>query len=405
MLADNPRRPALRARKTLLPAQAALALAAAGLLAAPASALTIILNNKGGVTAGSQAEAGFKAAAAFWQSALANNVTVNIDVGFSALGAGIIGSTGSTQYSASATSILAQLNASKTTALDQSLVLPSLANGALKMITSGYKNSTTKAGVNTAAKVYDTDTTANNKNIVTTSANLKALGFTGFTGADASITFSSNFAFDFNPNDGIAAGKMDFIGVAIHEIGHALGFISGVDTYDYYGGPRGPGRNSAINLNNYAVGSVLDLFRYSTDPSNLVAGTAPVLDWSVGTASYFSLNGGTSAYLGGKFSTGAYNGDGRQASHWKDSLSLGLLDPTIGYGERGTITALDLAAFDAIGWNPYVNVVADTGYRYQSSLTAPYSIAAVPEPASWALLITGFGLTGSALRRRRAVAA
>lgn len=32
------------------------------------------------------------------------------------------------------------------------------------------------------------------------------------------------------------------------------------------------------------------------------------------------------------------------------------------------------------------------------------SAAAVPEPASWAMLITGFGLTGATLRRRRLVA-
>lgn len=31
------------------------------------------------------------------------------------------------------------------------------------------------------------------------------------------------------------------------------------------------------------------------------------------------------------------------------------------------------------------------------------SIGGVPEPASWAMLITGFGLTGAAMRRRRAV--
>ena len=30
---------------------------------------------------------------------------------------------------------------------------------------------------------------------------------------------------------------------------------------------------------------------------------------------------------------------------------------------------------------------------------------AVPEPASWAMLIAGFGLTGAMMRRRRAVAA
>jgi hypothetical protein len=33
------------------------------------------------------------------------------------------------------------------------------------------------------------------------------------------------------------------------------------------------------------------------------------------------------------------------------------------------------------------------------------TVTAVPEPAAWALMITGFGLTGAALRRRRALAA
>lgn len=37
--------------------------------------------------------------------------------------------------------------------------------------------------------------------------------------------------------------------------------------------------------------------------------------------------------------------------------------------------------------------------------SAPRVDPGVPEPASWALLIAGFGLTGAAMRRRRAVAA
>ncbi|WP_372917730.1 PEPxxWA-CTERM sorting domain-containing protein, partial [Sandarakinorhabdus sp.] len=33
------------------------------------------------------------------------------------------------------------------------------------------------------------------------------------------------------------------------------------------------------------------------------------------------------------------------------------------------------------------------------------SLFGVPEPASWAMLIAGFGLTGAAMRRRRTVVA
>jgi protoheme ferro-lyase len=40
-------------------------------------------------------------------------------------------------------------------------------------------------------------------------------------------------------------------------------------------------------------------------------------------------------------------------------------------------------------------------FTYELGELAP----GVPEPASWAMLIAGFGLTGAAMRRRRAVAA
>jgi hypothetical protein len=37
--------------------------------------------------------------------------------------------------------------------------------------------------------------------------------------------------------------------------------------------------------------------------------------------------------------------------------------------------------------------------------TAVLGTGAVPEPASWAMLIAGFGLTGAAARRRRSMVA
>lgn len=43
----------------------------------------------------------------------------------------------------------------------------------------------------------------------------------------------------------------------------------------------------------------------------------------------------------------------------------------------------------------------DNGFFAIDNLTIASSAGAVPEPASWALLIAGFGLTGAAMRRRR----
>jgi hypothetical protein len=313
------------------------------------------------------------------------------------------------------------LNANKSSALDNIAVanMPTLnASGALSVITSGYKNPATKAGVNTNTRVLDADDSVNNYALAITRANAKALGFTGLSaGADASITFSSNFSFDFDPTDGISNGSYDFLGIAIHEIGHALGFVSGVDSYDAYG-PLGPNAASNANLNNSAINSVLDLFRYTTDPGNLAPGGG-FLDWSVGGNPFFSLDRGASVFtIGGEagyLSTGAYNGDGRQASHWKDNtyaggvncsnpttVPVGILDPTAGRCESLTVTALDLAAYDVMGWNLAYDMLANPGYHASTADIFRGDFDGVPEPATWALLTLGFvGLGASSRSKRR----
>jgi hypothetical protein len=66
-------------------------------LAAPAAsaAPVFLLRDTGGVGVGTQARAGFEAAAALWAAAFSDPVTIRLDVGFRALGPGILGQAGS----------------------------------------------------------------------------------------------------------------------------------------------------------------------------------------------------------------------------------------------------------------------------------------------------------------------
>lgn len=396
--------------------------------------VTVHLNYGPGVNPGSAAYNGFTAAANYWSSVLtttgATPVTVNFNVNFGHLPPNVLGSTRSTFTAKTAAGIITRLDGRRFGALDAGKVLPTLGastttgnpNGAVSVYTPGYTDNAARTGIDNSTKVYDTDGGYNNSIIGLTTANAKALGYTGAqiysptnTGqVDATIGFSSDFKFDFNPRNGITAGTSDFLAVAIHEFGHALGFVSGVDDYDYLGtgGPLAdspacgvPGGCKNYDANNDWFGETLDLFRYSATGA---------LDWTTKTPSYFSVDGGATAYQAGLFSTGTFNGDGWQASHWKAPQvtlpngsqvfscrrpKLGVMNPYICNGRAGIVTALDLAAQDAIGWNITDKArVAD--YSKDTGQIA-HDLTAVPEPASWALFIAGFGVVGAMQRRSR----
>jgi hypothetical protein len=293
-------------------------------------------------TNGQKALNGFNQAANFWTSKLADDIVVELDIGFKSLGTTIIGQTNFNSavylYSEYSTALIA----------DQSSAVDALAISSLSCDDQFNGQCNRKFLDQENGGGLDNDGSVDNFAMSITQANAKAIGLTehrngdAFNVSDGSVNFSSDFLFDYDKTDGIDSNKMDFLGVAIHEIGHALGFMSGVETYDIYYNNL----NSTDNLDNYAVFNSLDLFRYSEDSYELGSGT---LDLRPGSEAYFSLDGGKTNLA--NFSQGFYGGDGNQASHWADNAGLGIMDPTFSYGETGIYNNLDLMAMDVIGWD------------------------------------------------------
>lgn len=305
---------------------------------APMSDLTFTLNNTGGVEPGTDAESGFLAAVALWQSFLSDDVDIRLDVGFASLSPGVLGSAGSSRAVISYEVYRDALIADGTSPDDATAIANLEMSNSLSFATQDQNGTF----------ILDNNNSANNNFLAINRTTALALGITidangnpvdDGSSAYASITFNSDFTFDFDPTDGIDAGAIDFVGVAFHEIGHALGFTSGVDIVD---------NNSTIDLNGFAIFNQLDVFRYSDNAqTQFGAGTR---DLGYGGDPYFSIDGGATNL--GFFSSGRQNGDGQQASHWRDNLSLGIMDPTSApRGQANTITELDIRAFDVIGWD------------------------------------------------------
>jgi hypothetical protein len=76
------------------------------------------------------------------------------------------------------------------------------------------------------------------------------------------------------------------------------------------------------------------------------------------------------------------------------------MDPTSGRGQMQDVTALDIAAFDAIGWTTRFDALTNSGYR-ETTADIYRAVGMVPEPATWGLMLVGFAMVGGATRYRR----
>jgi hypothetical protein len=351
---------------------AILAGAAALVFSNASNALTFNFTFLPGTTA--QAQQGFIDAGMRWSALFSDPVTIDLTVGQQSLGSSTLAAVSLTTSSFSYSNFKSALTSDQVTATD-TLAVSNLPGGpSFGMLINRTADNPNGSG---SATPYVDSVGANNAMIRMSNANAKALNLSPVlaivgqcaSACDGSIVFNSDTFWDYNPNDGIISSAFDFVGIAAHEIGHTLGFISGVDVLDTNSPPNG----SPLAADQLTFVSSLDMFRFSA--ASIAAGGLGTIDWTANTtAKYFSLDKG--ATVGASFSTGDIHGDFQQASHWKDGQGLGIMDPTAAPGEALVVGANDEMAFDAIGWN----------------------LSPIPEPQTYALF--AMGLLGLALRRR-----
>ncbi len=285
----------------------------------------------------------FNLAAANWTSVLGNNINVNVNLGWQSLAAGVLGQTTYDLVQQDYGTVTAALKGSATSTDDLSAYANLQAGSSYNRLINHTTDNPN--GANSGTPYVDAASL-----VAMTRANAKALGLLANpAGTDATLLFNSTMPFDFNPSDGVTPGTYDFVTVATHELGHALGFVSVVNVLEQMPGP-------AASL----PSSILDLFRYSS--ASLAAGPGIIDCTADKRPKYFSVNGGASSVAG--FATGRIYGTGYPADHWQEFTYAGIMSPESFPGLRRSISATDLRAFDVMGY-------------------------AIPEPGPASLLVLG----------------
>ncbi len=288
------------------------------------------------------AAAALDAVATFIEAQFADPTTVPISVTFASLPANVIGATSNSYIETPWTSVRDGLiNGMDGDDVIQAFVPPG----------------------STIPVRYDASLTVTNENRVFVSrANFKAT-IGPASGSVATITFNSNFNFDFDPSNGITGGTTCFQSVAVHEIAHAMGFTSGAD---------------------FRVGDMemLDVFRFQRAANN----PASTSDFQT-FARLVSFNSPDDDHNSDIISIEyrMSDGDPWQASHFRPGVN-GVMVPAIGAGQTffpNFLRTSDKDMLDAIGWD-FPAVPAD--------VTPPQ-----PNPMSFSTPPTTFSISSIAM--------
>jgi hypothetical protein len=266
------------------------------------------------------AQAGLQAVADYYSETFSDDITFIITVSFQALPGGVIGGTGSSfqnvQYVTTRVNLQNDMDSNDTIQdmLPTTNTLPVRYNGA-------------------------NDAVTNESLVGITRANYRAaIGTIG--GIAATMTFNSNFAFDFDPSNGVPNSLLDFQSTVAHEVGHAMGFTSNADM-----------QTPDVDM--------LDLFRFQFSDTCAAGGNCDYNPDSPGEfqtaprlVDFNSPNDNVISDLGTQ-EWRMEDGSPNQASHFRESVPA-LMDPTLQGGESffpNFLNNADRQMFDAIGWD------------------------------------------------------
>jgi hypothetical protein len=265
------------------------------------------------------APAAFAACESYIESFFSDPITITVNVSFQVLSPGVLGSTGSSSgwvsYSPARAQIVQDMDAGVVDDTIQAF-LPS--------------------GSTCPVRYTSGSTVTNEDRVFFNFAAWKAVDGT-VSGADASMTLNSSFAFDYDPSNGITSGQYSFQDIIIHETGHAMGFTSGVDF-------------------RFRDMDVLDLFRFQRTDGSTDNNPDTTAEFQVRPrrCSYNAPNDDHNSDL---VSAEYRMSDGNpyQASHFREQTpNIGLMDPALAAGQTfwpAFYSTADLAMFDAIGYD------------------------------------------------------
>ncbi len=268
-----------------------------------------------------QAVQSFALAEAYLESLFSDPIEIRITVAFGNLGSGVIGGTSSTSLNTT----YADTRAGLINGMDSDDTLqPFMPTGS------------------TIPVRYNASSTAitNENRVFLNVANFNATVGTAGTNS-ASMTYNTNFSFDFDPRDGITGSQISLVDVIIHETGHAMGFTSGIDF-----------RTNDIEA--------IDLVRFQrTDGAN---------NYNPDTLAQFQTTPRTVDFNNPNDDHNfdfivrewrASDGSPWQASHFREqSNNIGIMDPAFSGGQTfvnrqpfGYFSQADIDMFDFIGYD------------------------------------------------------